>query len=163
MGSFLPMLLLLGSGGALLYVLYRLWRLHDPAASGSSEGGAKVGEAARLAGLDAEADVGVTDPWAEALRRRAAGDRAGALIWLFLDQLLALERAGLIRFTAGRTARHYVATVGVAVLRESLRPTLAAFEEVSYGHRVPDSATLDALWSQAETFREALKAHRERK
>ena len=43
------------------------------------------------------------DPWAEALRRRAAGDFAGAVVCLFAHQLLSLDQLGLIRLAPGRT------------------------------------------------------------
>ena len=80
-----------------------------------------VGSVARLAGLAPGAFPEDADPWAEALRRRAAGDTAGAVIWLFLDQLLALRRLGLIRLAPGRTARQYVLAVSDSQLRDGLR------------------------------------------
>ena len=48
------------------------------------------------------------DPWAEAQRRRAAGDLSGAIVCLFAHQLLTLDQLGLIRLAPGKTGRHYV-------------------------------------------------------
>ena len=97
------------------------------------------------------------DPWAEAERRRAAGDTAGAVIWLFLDQLLSLQRAGLIRLMPGRTARQYAGGLNDPILGTGLRATLGLFEQVYYGHRRPGSEELDRVWSQAETFRRRIQ------
>ncbi len=101
----LATLLFLAAGGVLLVMLFQLWRIHTPQASTSLDQVARIGDAARMAGLAPGVAMEGTDPWAEALRRRAAGDSAGAVIWLFLDQLLSLQRAGLIRLTPGRTAQ----------------------------------------------------------
>ena len=98
------------------------------------------------------------DPWAEALRRRAAGDSAGAVIWLFLDHLLSLQRAGLIRLTPGRTARQYASGLDDPLLGDGLRATLGVFEEVYYGHRLPEPEELERVWSRAEALRRRLQA-----
>ncbi len=55
--------------------------------------------------------------------------------------------------TPGKTARQYVHALDDRPLRESLNATLAVFEEVYYGRRSLDPATLDQLWSRAEAFR----------
>jgi hypothetical protein len=156
-GGALITLFFLASGAVLLFLLWRLWLLHEPRGSLDARAAKSVGEAARIAGLapgDALDDV---DPWAEALRRRASGDFAAAVIWLFLDQLLSLERAGLIRLTPGRTARQYVPLVEDPSLRDGLRHTLGVFEEVSYGHRVPGAEALERTWSRAEAFRRRIE------
>ena len=93
-GSILPTLLFLVSGCIFLVLLWRLWQLHEPRAAPGGERSASVGEVARMAGLEAGSSLEGLDPWSEATRRRAAGDLAGAVIWLFLDQLLSLQRAG---------------------------------------------------------------------
>jgi Domain of unknown function (DUF4129) len=156
-GGLLPTLLFLVAGGLLLVLLWRLWRLYEPAPA-AQDRNASVGEAARIAGLLPSASLEGVDPWAEALRHRAAGDGAAAVIWLFLYQLLALERTGRIRLSSGKTARHYVSMIDDTVLADGLRATLGVFEQVYYGHRVPDPAAMESVWSRAEVFRHRLEA-----
>lgn len=158
-GSVVSTLLMLAAGALFLVVLWQLWRLYDPGhASGGGE--ARLGDAARIAGLRPGMSLEGVDPWAEALRRRAS-DPSGAVVWLFLHQLLALQQAGLIRFTPGRTARQYAGVLEDPVLAGSLRTTLGAFEDVYYGHRLPSPARLAAVWARAEEFRSRLAAIRE--
>jgi Domain of unknown function (DUF4129) len=153
----LPTLLFVASGCVLLVVLWRLWRHHQPQASSIDDEAARVGEAARIAGLAPGVALEGVDSWAEALRRRAAGDPAGAVIWLFLDQLLGLQRAGLIRLTPGRTARQYASGLDDPLLGAGLRATLGVFEQVYYGHRMPGPEELERVWSRAEAMRRRLR------
>ncbi len=153
----LATLLFVASGCVLLVMLWRLWRAHEPQAATRQEQGARIGDAARIAGLAPGVAMEGLDPWAEAVRRRAAGDSAGAVIWLFLDQLLGLQRAGLIRLTPGRTARQYASRLDDPLLGDSLRATLGVFEQVYYGHRLPGPEELERVWSRAETFRRRLQ------
>jgi Domain of unknown function (DUF4129) len=153
----LATLLFVASGCVLLVMLWRLWRVHEPQATTHQEHEARIGDAARIAGLAQGVAMEGIDPWAEAVRRRAAGDSAGAVIWLFLDQLLGLQRAGLIRLTPGRTARQYASGLDDLLLGDGLRATLGVFEEVYYGHRLPGSEELERVWSGAETFRRRLQ------
>jgi hypothetical protein len=157
LGELIPTLLFMCFGAVLIFVLWRLWRLHEPQSLGRSGPRVRVGETARIAGLAQGASLEGIDPWSEALRCREAGDRAGAVIWLFLDQLLALERLGLIRLTPGRTARHYVIALTDQPLCDGLRATLGLFEDVYYGHRIPSAEALDSTWSRAEGFRRRLE------
>jgi hypothetical protein len=157
-GGALVTLFFLVSGGALVFLLWRLWRLHEPRGSLEGRPAISVGEAARIAGLVPGNALEGIDPWEEALRRRAAGDLAAAVIWLFLDQLLSLKRAGLIRLTPGRTARQYVPMVEDPQLRDGLRHTLGVFEEVSYGHRLPGPVAVQQAFSQAEAFHRRLES-----
>ncbi len=159
--GFLATLLFLVSGCALLVMLWRLWRLHEPQATTQPDAVARIGAAARIAGLAPGVALEGTDPWAEAARRRAAGDAAGAVIWLFLDQLLGLQRAGLIRLTPGRTARQYASALDDPLLAEGLRATLGVFENVYYGHRLPGPDELERVWARAETFRRRLQTIKE--
>ena len=78
------------------------------------------------------------------------------MIWLFLDQLMSLQRAGLVRLTPGRTARQYASGLDDPLLAEGLRTTLGVFEEVYYGHRLPRPEELERVWSRAEAFRRRL-------
>ena len=154
-GGFATFLLVAG-GVFLLIMLWRLWRTYTPEGS-SPDQPARIGDAARIAGLAPGFALEGMDAWAEALRLRAAGDAAGAVIWLFLDQLMSLQRAGLIRLLPGRTARQYACGLGDPVLSHGLRTTLGVFEQVYYGHRHPGPDELDRVWSQAELFRRRLQ------
>jgi hypothetical protein len=153
----LATLLFVASGCVLLVMLWRLWRIHEPQATTHQDHVARIGDAARIAGLAPGVALEGIDPWAEAVRRRAAGDSAGAVIWLFLDQLLGLQRAGLLRLTPGRTARQYASGLDDPLLGDGLQATLGVFEEVYYGHRLPGPEELERVWSRAETFRRRLQ------
>lgn len=152
----LPTVLFLAAGGMFVVLLWRLWRLYEPRAVDEGNDRGSIGDAARIAGLPAASVSPGLDPWAEALRRRAAGDFAAAVIWLFVGQLLALERAGLIRPASGRTARQYASMIADPILAGGLHSTLTVFEQVYYGHRVPDAGTLERVWTTAEAFRRRL-------
>jgi hypothetical protein len=157
----LPTLLMLGAGGLFVFLLWRLWRMHAPRAPEGADRRARFGAAARVAGLGPDFSIDGLDPWAEALRRRAT-DPGGAVVWLFLDQLLALERAGWIRLAPGKTARQYARSLSDPSLADGLSASLHAFEEISYGHRLPPPEALDAVWEKAEAVRRrlgALEAH----
>jgi hypothetical protein len=155
----LPTLFFIVAGVCLLLSLWRLWRLYEPKQA-KVDDRAAIGEAARIAGLMPSTSLEGVDPWAEAVRHRASGNWAAAVIWLFLDQLLALERSGRIRLSSGRTARAYVSMIDDPQLALGLRSTLGTFEQVYYGHRVPDIASLERVWSQAEAFRRRLESLR---
>jgi Domain of unknown function (DUF4129) len=154
----LATVLFVAAGCVLLVMLWRLWRIHAPQATSHQDHVARIGDAARIAGLGPGIAMEGIDPWAEALRRRAAGDSAGAVIWLFLDQLLSLQRAGLIRLTPGRTARQYASGLDDPLLGDGLRATLGVFEEVYYGHRLPGPEELERVWARAEALRRRLQA-----
>ena len=154
----LATILFLAAGFALLVMLWQLWRIHTPQVSTALNSGPRIGDAARIAGLAQGVAMEGLDPWAEALGRRAAGDSAGAVIWLFLDQLMSLQRAGLVRLTPGRTVRQYASGLDDPLLADGLRTTLGVFEAVYYGHRLPGPEELERVWSRAETFRSRLQA-----
>ena len=106
---------------------------------------------------------GFDDPWAEAQRRRLAGDFAGAVIYLFAHQLLSLDRAGLIRLAPGWTGRQYVRWLRDPVLVDSLGATFRLFEEIYYGHRRPSAQAFEQVWSRAQALedrRDELEASR---
>jgi hypothetical protein len=114
------------------------------------------GGIARLSELPADVWRGLSDPWSEAARRRAAGDRCGAVVYLFAYQLLTLSRAGVIRLVPGRTGRQYVSTLRDPLVQGSAAATLRLFEDFYYGHREPGAEAFEAVWSQAEAFRAKL-------
>ncbi len=158
LGRVLPTLLFLAAGVLLLVLLWRLWRLYEPGTCRGDGRRSSVGDAARVAGLAQAGSLEGIDPWAEALRQRAAGNGTVAVVWLFLDQLLSLERAGLIRFSSGKTARQYASMIGDPLLAQGLRSTLGVFEQVYYGHQLPDARTLERVWTGAQAFRGRLQA-----
>jgi hypothetical protein len=94
------------------------------------------------------------DPWAEAQRRRAAGDLGGAIICVFAHQLLSLDQLGLIRLGPGRTGRQYIQLLQDHDLLDPVRSTLNLFEEVYYGRRSPTFVEFDAVWRRAQAFEE---------
>src|SRR5262249_3267074 len=104
------------------------------------------GSASRVGVLPAGLGADYDDPWAEARRRRDAGALAGAVICLFVHQMLTLERLGLARLAPGRTARQLVRAVPDPTARRRVEPTLRLFEAVYYGHRVPAPDAFAAVW-----------------
>lgn len=105
------------------------------------------GGAQRIEGLPAGFGFDAADPWAEAQRRRAAGDLAGAVIYLFAHQLLILERLKQIRLIPGRTGRQLVRSVNDRGVRAAVEPTLRLFEAVYYGQRTPEVDAFESAWA----------------
>ena len=112
----------------------------------------QLGEARSIEGLPAGVRIGDGDPWQEALIRRARGDYAGAVVYLFAHQLICLERLKQIRLVPGKTARQLIRTVSDGALRGSVEPTLRLFELVYYGHRSPSAEAVESGWTLAEQF-----------
>jgi len=131
-----------------------LWiRRESGLARGESARG-RLGTSARLGELPEGIRPGDGDPWAEAVRRRAAGDRAGAVVCLFAHQLVSLDQLGLIRLAPGRTGRHYVRALRDQEFVDSLGATLRLFEDVYYGRRLPTVQAFDSVWNRALVFQE---------
>jgi hypothetical protein len=107
---------------------------------------------ARLADLPEGLSTDGGDPWAEAMRRKAMGDLAGAVICLFAHQLLSLDRLGLIRLVPGLTGRQYVRGLRDPELADCVGATLALFEWVYYGRRTPSAVAFDDVWRRALVF-----------
>jgi hypothetical protein len=135
-----------------------LWLRREPLAAAASASRLKPGSAELLGELKGEIHPGIDDPWAEAQRRRKAGDYAGAVIYLFAHQLLSLHRSGLIRLAPGWTGRQYVRWLRDPVLVDSLGATLALFEEIYYGHRSPSKRAFDQVWSRALVLEDRRRA-----
>jgi hypothetical protein len=136
----------------LLVVLVLLWRQYQPLTDARRTAAPGPGAAARIEdlpeGLQSEHD----DPWSEALRCRARGDYARAVVHLFAHQLLTLDRLRQVRLVPGRTARQLVGAVGDAQLRSWVDRTLRLFEAVYYGRRVPTAEAFESVWAAAEAF-----------
>ena len=161
--SFLGTILLATVLAAFFAFLFVLWWRREPFAGGSGASRSRPGTAELLAQLPGELRPGVDDPWAEAQRLRAAGDFAGAVIYLFAHQLLSLDRAGLIRLVPGWTGRHYVRWLRDPILADSLGATLRLFEEIYYGHRRPSATAFEQVWKRRrrlEVRRSELEASR---
>ncbi len=149
--TFLALLILLG-------LLVRLWRIYRPQGElllrrrrRSGDAPARIEPVGELPeGLRPE--DGASDPWSEAIACRARGDYARAAVHLFADQLLTLDRLGKIRLAPSRTGRQLVRSVADDAVRRRVGPALRLFESVYYGHLVPDAATFEPVWREAEAF-----------
>ena len=136
-GDWIGTVILLTALAVFLASIFWLWRRRMSGTADGESARAKLGTAARLADLPEGIGLGDGDPWAEAERRRAAGDLAGAVVCLFAHQLLCLDQLGLIRLVPGRTGRQYLQVLRDRELADSLGATLRLFEDVYYGRRRP--------------------------
>jgi hypothetical protein len=148
--------LLFAALAVLLVLLLRLGLRGGFFARDRVQGSAAPGTIARLADLPEDFWRGLADPWGEALLRRARGDLAGAVVFLFAYQLLVLSQVGLLRLMPGRTGRQYVSTLQDPLIQGSAAATLRLFEEVYYGHKQPEVDSFEQVWSRAEAFRDTL-------
>jgi hypothetical protein len=141
-----------------LVLLLELLRRYRPvlAEKDARAAAIRAGSAQRIEGLPAGAGFDAADPWAEAKRRRASGDLAGAVVYLFAHQLLALHRVQQIRIVPGRTGRQLVRSVSDRELRRHVEPTLRLFEAVYYGHLAPSADAFESVWRHAEEFEQLL-------
>ena len=137
-----------------LVALIELIRRYAPVAP-ESPGAARpaaAGKASRIEGMPAGVAAHSDDPWAEAVRRRNAGDLDGAVVYLFAYMLRTLAKSGRLRLVPGRTGRQLVRSVADRPLRELVDPTLRLFEAVYYGQRSPTRGAFDDAWTRAEAF-----------
>jgi hypothetical protein len=137
----------------LLVALARLWYRRQAFSSAKAPDRCGPGRGTILGELAGAARPINVDPWSEAIMRREAGDLAGAIVYLFVHQLISLDQRGMIRLAPGVTGRQYVSGLADRDLRQSLGATLGLFEEVHYGHRRPSAAAFEAAWSRALAFR----------
>jgi hypothetical protein len=153
-------------GTALLYVLgavvvaaliagliYGLRRFQAWNRAGGEPKKAEVAPA-RYESLDLADSLGPidSDPYAHAKLLRDRGDRAGAIIWLFIHVVLVLDQRRMIRIVPGRTGRQIIRSVEDREARRRIEPTLRLFEAAFYGHREPDPESFDRAWGEAEAF-----------
>ncbi len=73
---------------------------------------------------------------------------------MFAHQLIRLDQLGLIRIVPGRTGRQYVKGLRDPELADCAQATLALFESVYYGHRVPSSEAFERVWQLRTSIRE---------
>ena len=151
-------LLFLATLIALGILVARYWKRFEPAPDAIREvepeppsGGAGEALPAALRPVATGGDL-----WAEADRRRQAGDLAGAVVHLFAHQLLSLSRLGLVRLVPGRTGRQLQRAVADKEFQALVLPTLRQFEAVYYGHRAVPPGEFALVWAAAESFQRRL-------
>jgi hypothetical protein len=143
----------LGLAGAVVLIAWAVRRTEprppDPVAPGDEPGLAtRVGDLPMPPGLGLD----LADPRAEAARRRASGDLAGAIVALCVHQLVTLDRLGLSRLAPGKTARQVVRGVADRRVRRAIEPTLRLFEAFYYGQQPPEPPAFEAAWAAAESL-----------
>jgi hypothetical protein len=136
----------------LLFVLAMLWRQYQPARETPRLARAGGVAAARLERLPEGLRPETLDPWSEAVRCRARGDYARAVVCLFAHQLLTLDRLRKIRLVPGRTGRQLVRGINDQELHGWVDVTLRLFEAVYYGRRIPSAESFEVVWLAAEAF-----------
>ena len=140
---------------ALIMFLRYVYREWVPAREAHRVSGT-VGAALAIGGLPQGLDLAVNDPLAEARRLKDAGDLSAAILYLFVHQLVALDRAGALRLAPGRTARQLVRSIQDPWIRTKVQGTLRLFEASYYGHRPPRHDEFDSVWLDAERVEERL-------
>jgi hypothetical protein len=153
-GNSISTIFLLAAIVAFFVCIGLLWIHREAGAARTETAQASLGIAARLGDLPEGIRPADADPWAEANRRRAAGDLAGAVVCLFAYQLLVLDQLGLIRLAPGRTGRHYLQSLRDRELIDSVGATLHLFEDVYYGRRSPNARAFESVWLRALAFQE---------
>jgi hypothetical protein len=155
LGNLIATIGLLIGLAALIGLLVWFWRIYEPTDPGEVPLSSRDrGEPSRIEALPAgmRREFESSDPWEEALRRRALGDLAGAVVCLFAHQLLTMSRLGLVRLAPGRTGRQLLRSVTDVEFRRLSHPTLRQFEAVYYGHRTISAEEFAAVWDRAEAF-----------
>jgi hypothetical protein len=156
LGLILRYLLLLVLFGLLIGVIIWAIRTYLPQEKALALRTVGTGTTSPARALPMGLNLNLDDLWAEAERRRASGDFGGAIICLFVHQILTLERLQMIRLAPGRTARQLVRSVGRADIRGHVQATLRLFEPVFYGHHVPKADDFEPVWREALAFERLL-------
>lgn len=138
----------------LTLLVIRYWKRYEPTTDGGrvAERPEQVATTATVLPAALRGADPTGNPWAEANRRRLAGDFAGAVVCLFAHQLLTLARLDLVRLAPGRTGRQLHRAIADAEFRDLMVPTLRQFEAVFYGHRDPTAPDFAVVWEAAEAF-----------
>jgi hypothetical protein len=157
-GNVLVFVILVVALAALVAGLIWAYRYYMPDFDQRGPQRGRIGTAAAYAGLPHGLPADLTDPLALARELRARGDLAGAILALFVHQVITLDRLGLARLAPGRTARQLVRSVPDAWVRGRVEPTLRLFETSFYGHRTPDPKAFEAAWSLAAELEERVAA-----
>jgi len=110
--------------------------------------------------IDVKEDI--SDLLAAARRHYQSGDLAMAIVYLFSHQLIELDKHHLIRLVKGKTNRQYLREVkrnaaAYPELPSLARETVALFEEVFFGKRVPSQSAVASCWNQVDRFDSLVK------
>ena len=151
-GNLIALTLAMAALAILVVVLVLFWRQYQPTADNQRAEGWITGRGARIEELPEGLRPTTDDPWSEALRCRARGDYARAVVCLFAHQLLTLDRLRQVRLIPGQTGRQLVRAINDRQLRAWVDPTLRLFEAVYYGHHIPAVEAFEPVWTAALAF-----------
>ena len=113
----------------------------------------RSGELARIEALPFNLKPSESDLRTMARRAYEAGDYTRAIVYLFSYQLVELDRNHLIELTRGKTNRQYLRDAARrAGIRELLEPSMIAFVDVYFGHRLLSQARFEACWARVDEF-----------
>jgi len=97
----------------------------------------------------------------EAKRCYEAGNYNEAIIYLFSFQLVELDKGHLIRLTKGKTNGQYLReTRQYQPIRDILRQTMNAFEDVFFGNHNLSADRFTACWQQIPEFKRLIEGSR---
>lgn len=158
LGNLLVFLVLVIGLAALIAGLVWAYRHYMPDWGENAPKKHAIGTASFIGGLPPGLPADLTDPFGLARELRARGDLSGAILALFVHQVVTLDRLRIARLAPGRTARQLVRSITDAWVRARVEPTLRLFETSYYGHRPPPEAAFERAWSLAEEFEAKIAA-----
>lgn len=143
--------------GVLVWLLYRAFRRWDgrpdDAEDASGDADQEEEKKRRIEALPFPVRRPQGDLLEAAREARAQGNYGEAIVYLFSHQLVQLDQHHLIELAKGKTNRQYLREVGRrAAIRELLRQTMLAFEDVFFGHRAIDPMRFNRCWASVERF-----------
>lgn len=105
----------------------------------------------------------VDDFLAEAMRLAEAGDWAGAIVYYYSHQLVALDRVGALHLVRGKTNRQYARETAerLPAATPLLQETITLFESSFFGHEPLSEVDFLSVWNRRDEFAQSLE-HRER-
>lgn len=148
----------------ILVALYRALRKFDPNSDADDPEGEDAGRRIeRVEALPVQPQRQLSDLLAEAARLRAAGDFAGAIVYLYGHLLLELDRGRHVVLVKGKTNRQYVRETrsSLPVAAPLLERVVQLFEESFFGKRPLPAERFDACWEQTKLLGTALRTPRE--
>ena len=87
-----------------------------------------------------------------------AGDYGMAIIYAYAYQLMELDQHHAIQLRKGKTNRQYLRELRLeAALRELLRDTMLAFEDVFFGHHALSRPQFQRCWDSLDEFHQQLE------
>jgi hypothetical protein len=157
-GNLFVFLLLVLALAALVAGLVWAYRYYMPDLEDRKPKGRVIGTASLMGGLPPGLPADLTDPLGLARELRARGDFSGAILALFVHQVITLDRLRVARLAPGRTARQLVRSIADTWIRARVEPTLRLFETSFYGHHVPSLDAFEHAWRLAEEFEARIAA-----